>query len=675
MFTIHLTPPQTCSAAPGCRKDGSSCSLQSTEPHHQSPRQPRTAHELRQSTTPSSSALSAGPSLLVSRLQSSMFFGGFGALCREIEAMHKGFSMDESHASAPAALAPVTVVAASDTALGAQAAKEGATHEAETYSPEAHQSSGSAMVIVPRLMSSQASGIATAERPLKWYRVTIEEISKGGWQKEEAEDGVEVVALPMVSTTTTRTTTTTTQSVMLPTGMVETLLRGVAAGGADARADGAAVLSANSEQVRVDALVESRGSELQQQQQHNECERQGPVEPTTQILNPTRHDATACSAATHKTVTEAATDTTADIGSAPMRVDNDASSVPVLVSKVKELSPSSWSSSTNSRRDPNLLVTANGDETVQVATQKTMAILNHSQEKEEEPERDLRPWWQRRRDAQSAPHPRSLEDKSLRCGKGSSSSDGDDDGDGDGESTDRVRRRLWPPRQDALRNGETVTQSTVIGPDGTIQSRTVMVTTTRAKRDAEMHHAETNVRSRDIQQQQQLENAAHHEPLNDFTSSQHLPTTELQPQESQKLQQGEQHRSKLRKRWAQRRHRHQAHQDLWTQNEGSDEKDERHSLWERRRQQRERLRELREAEAQQREATAAAYGFNIHPPTLDNNGGWSVRERKAGATAAAKEEDEGRVAGGRTSEPRRTWPPKGYRRRQELERDEPRHNV
>ncbi|KAF9984128.1 hypothetical protein BGZ75_004296 [Mortierella antarctica] len=674
MFTIHLTPPQTCSAAPGCRKEGSSCSFQSTEPHHQSPRQPRTAHELRQSTTPSSSALSAGSSSLVSRLQSSMFFGGFGTLSREIEAMHKGFSVGESNASAPAAFAPVTVVAAADTVLGAQAAKEGVTHEAETSSPEAHQSSGSLMVIVPRLMSSQASGTATAERPLTWYRVTIEEISKGSWEKEEAEDGVEV-ALPMVSTTTTSTTTTTTKLVLLPAGMVETLLRGVAAGGGDARADGAAVLSANSEQVRVDALVESKGSESQQQQQHDKCERQGPVEPTTQIRNPTRHAATACSVATHNTVTEAAADTTTGTGSAPMRVNNDASSVPVLVSKVKELSPSSWSSSTSSGRDPNLLVTANGDETVQVATQKTMAILNHSQEKEQEPEPDLRPWWQRRRDAQSASHPRSLEDKSLRHGKGNNSSDGDDDGDGDGESSDRVRRRPWPPRRDALRNGETVTQSTVIGPDGTIQSRTVMVTTTRAKRDAEMHHTETNVRSRDIQQQQPLESAAHHEPMNDFTSSQHLPTTELQPQESQKLQQGEQHRSKLRERWAQRRHRHQAHQDLWTQNEGSDEKDERHSLWERRRQHRERLRELREAEAQQREATAAAYGFNIHPPTLDNNGGWSVRERNAGATAAAKEEDEDRVAGGRTSEPRRTWPPKGYLRRQELERDEPRHNV
>ncbi|KAF9935820.1 hypothetical protein BGZ67_002955 [Mortierella alpina] len=557
--------------------------------------------------------------------------------------MHKGFSVGESNASAPAAFAPVTVVAAADTVLGAQAAKEGVTHEAETSSPEAHQSSGSAMVIVPRMMSSQASGTATAERPLKWYRVTIEEISKGIWEKEEAEDGVEV-ALPMVSTTTTSTTTTTTKSVLLPAGMVETLLRGVAAGGGDARADGAAVLSANSEQVRVNALVESKGSESQQQQQHDKCEQQGPVEPTTQIRSPTRHAATACSVATHNTVTEAVTDTTAGTGSAPMRVNNDASSVPVLVSKVKELSPSSWSSSTSSGRDPNLLVTANGDET-------------------------------RRRDAQSASHPRSLEDKSLRHGKGNNSSDGDDDGDGDGESSDRVRRRPWPPRRDALRNGETVTQSTVIGPDGTIQSRTVMVTTTRAKRDAEMHHIETNVRSRDIQQQQPLESAAHHEPMNDFTSSQHLPTTELQPQESQKLQQGEQHRSKLRERWAQRRHRHQAHQDLWTQNEGSDEKDERHSLWERRRQHRERLRELREAEAQQREATAAAYGFNIHPPTLDNNGGWSVRERNAGATAAAKEEDEDRVAGGRTSEPRRTWPPKGYLRRQELERDEPRHNV
>ena len=133
----------------------------------------------------------------------------------------------------------------------------------------------------------------------------------------------------------------------------------------------------------------------------------------------------------------------------------------------------------------------------------------------------------------------------------------------------------------------------------------------------------------------------------------------------------------------------------------------------RRRQQRERLRELREAEALQREATAAAYGFKTHHQALDHSNdighgdggggvqedlgsrsvwmdsnqhnqrgqenrprhGWPIRERDGSATAVAEEDEEARVAGWRTAGPKRTWPPKGYLRRQALERDEPRHNV
>ncbi|KAF9960998.1 hypothetical protein BGZ70_008422 [Mortierella alpina] len=667
---------------------------------------------------------------------SSMFFGGLGALSREIEALHHGVLAEQSKTCA-SVVPPVTVAVAAETTLGARVtAHEGvAISRAETSgSPEAHPSVGSVMVMVPRRMNNQVSGTAAGEGPLKLYRVTIEEVSSGDWKnkdeanEEEQEEGVEL-AIPTVSTTTkkrtTTTTTTTTQSVMLPAGMVETLLRGIAGG--------AATVSASAGPVRVEGQVESTGSQSQQhqiqdqhrptqeelpqqqqqrqeqqhQQQHEDCGRQGTVEPMTQFLNPA--EAAASSEATHATVTDAATDTTAGMRSAPMRGSHDNSSVPVLVSKVKELSPSvSWSSPTASGGDPNPRVAASGgDKPVQVVTQKSNVGLNHSQKTEEGPERDLKPWWQRRRDAQSAPHHRSHEDQSLRRGKGSNSSDGDDDGDGDGLSADRIRRRSWPPRRYALRNGETVTQSTVIGPDGTVKSRTVIVTTTtKAKQDTEKRPVETSVRSGDIQQHQPRESAPHQELLQDSTSSQHLPTAELQPQEQQ-------HRSKLRERWARRHHRQQAYEDLWNQKEGSDEKDERHFLWERRRQQRERLRELREAEAQQREATAAAYGFNVHHQTLNNNtsgnsshgGGeenaglrpvskdlhrhdqyhpehrprrsWRVRDQNGGvATVAVTEGDEeGRVAGGRTSEPRRTWPPKGYLRRQELERDEPRHNV
>ncbi|KAF9275753.1 hypothetical protein BGZ68_010532 [Mortierella alpina] len=718
MFTVHLTPAQTCNAAPGYRKDRTSCSLQSTGTQPRSLRPSRPAHELRQNTTPSSSSLSAGHSSLVSRLQSSMFFGGFGALSHDIEALHKGFSVEESTVSAPVpAPVRVTVAATAGIPLDAQAMDEGATHTAEAPCLEAHPPSGSApaMVIVPWLVSShQASGAVTAEGPLKQYRVTIEEISRRDGEKEGEDGGV--IAVPTVSTTTT---TTTTQSVMLPAGMMETLLRSVAAVGG---AGDAAFTNANAGQVPTEVQVELKGLELQQQQlqhqqqqqqqqkqevpkQHEECERPGNPEPTTQVLNPARPGPTAVSVTTQGTVMDAAADTTTSMQFDPLEVRNDAaSSVPVLVSRAKELSPSSMSSATTSKRDSNLLETANGDEPIQATTHKGTIGVNQSVVKDHEPERDLRPWWQRRRDTQSAPHQRSTEDEHLDRGKGSNSSNGADNSDGDSETVDRFRRRQWPPRRHALRNGETVTQSTVIGPDGTVKSRTVMVTTTRAAQNAEMGHTMTNVH---IQQQQQQESAAQHDQLQASTSSSRLLSTELQPQEPQQEQQEQQHRSKLRERWAQRRHHHQTHQDPWIQIEVSDEKDGRQLLWERRRQQRERLRELREAEALQREATAAAYGFNIHHQTLDNEGsgagggkvqetassrsvwmgsnqhgendqehrprrGWRVRERNTGAAAMVEEEEEeGRIASGS----RRAWPPKGYLRRQEQERDEPRHNV
>ncbi|KAF9947548.1 hypothetical protein BGZ72_010480 [Mortierella alpina] len=358
-----------------------------------------------------------------------MFFGGFGALSREIEALHKGPSVEESSASVP--------VPASLTILEAQGVNEGLPNQgAVSSTPEVHPPSGSAMAVVPWWMSSQAPGTVTAEGPLKLYRVTIEEISKGEEEKEkEKEDGV-VHSFPTVSTTTTRTTTTTTQSVMLPVGMVEALLTGTAGAGA-------AGANVDTGHVQAEVQMESRGSKSQQpQQQHQrhrsqhqelpqqqqqrqkECERQGTVEHATRILNPARPVATAVSVMAQETVTDAAADTAAGTRAELTEVRNDASSVPVLVSKVKELSPSSFPSSNNSGRDSKLLVAADESKTVKVATQKDMVGLHHSQEgKEENVERDMRPWWQRRRDCPSAPHRRSFEDEGLGRDQGSNHSD------------------------------------------------------------------------------------------------------------------------------------------------------------------------------------------------------------------------------------------------------------
>ncbi len=124
-----------------------------------------------------------------------MFFGGFGALSREFEALYKGSSKEETNLST---LAPgpvkVTVAAITDaTTLESQAAKEGATHTGETSTLKAHQPAGLAMVVIPWLTSSQASGTVAAEEPMKRYRVTIEEISKGeGEREKESSEGEQV---------------------------------------------------------------------------------------------------------------------------------------------------------------------------------------------------------------------------------------------------------------------------------------------------------------------------------------------------------------------------------------------------------------------------------------------------------------------------------------------------
>ncbi|KAF9557657.1 hypothetical protein EC968_007521 [Mortierella alpina] len=627
------------------------------------------------------------------------------------QALHKGPSAEEgSHHNALTTIttiAPVPVVAVkvinattttttADKALvgaaaaaagkAAEAVNEGETQGAETSSPEAqHQSSGSTTtkVTVPlgrwRMNNNnnnknqvEVSELAqrTVDGLLKRYRVTIEEISREDWEKDGVEDGGVVLAFPEVSTTTTTTSTTTktttakttSSSVMLPAGIMETLLRDVvtaAADAADAGGDdrGAAKANAGTEQVRANAQLES-SIRLESPQQHQQIQ--------IQIQQKQKHDG----------LPQQQQHEAAERQEAMEPMTRDARSVPVLVSQVPpKIEPSSWPSpSTNTfGRDSNnkLLVAAAKD--------------------------------------------------------------------GESDSVDRIRRRPWPPRRHALRDGETITQSTVIGPDGTVQSRAVMVTTTRARPGTEMRClAETNTHNKDRAQQQQQqqqpqEKAAHHEPQQGSTSSQYLDKTGLQSPEPQPLQQGQPqqqlHRSKLRERWAQRRHyrRHQADENPGTHKDGSDDGDERHLLWERR-QQRERLRELREAEAQQREATAAAYGFTLQHPTLNNNNnnnkggsvgnhhgntggdggvqedvvgprsvwrdqhwhdqqehrprrGWRVREqRHGGATTVVEAEEEEKERGrfarsGHTSESKRTWPPKGYLRRQELERDEPRHNV
>ncbi|KAK5807846.1 hypothetical protein F5H01DRAFT_352735 [Linnemannia elongata] len=161
-----------------------------------------------------------------------------------------------------------------------------------------------------------------------------------------------------------------------------------------------------------------------------------------------------------------------------------------------------------------------------------------------------------------------------------------------------------------------------------------------------------------------------------------------------------QHRPSFRERWARRRQEHREFlEDLRAERErersftSQDHEQERGRQDDRRR---ERRQELRDAEARQREATAAAYGF---VPSSSSSASESASSSSNGSTVdreredhrhhhrdrlrrrGRKDEDEEKEYDGEGRQQQyrsRSWPPKGYLKRQEREQQEqqePRHNV
>ncbi|KAF9133746.1 hypothetical protein BG015_003515 [Linnemannia schmuckeri] len=297
-------------------------------------------------------------------------------------------------------------------------------------------------------------------------------------------------------------------------------------------------------------------------------------------------------------------------------------------------------------------------------------------------------------------------------------------------SQDASRTKEWPPRhyQHERRPSESFTRTTITRPDGTIESKTVTFnrqsgvteTHTRIQRpDGSFLESSThriNPSSREIQVQAQEQQGqqvpqTRHEGGNPYRN--HLNRAAAAAQQQQQHQQekhdaqvvastiataaastppapspssaSSQHRPSFRERWAQRRQEHRefleelrAERERERRSQGSHDQ-ERGRQDERRR---ERRQELRDAEARQREATAAAYGFV--PSASSSNSPHFEREREDNhhhrdrlrrrdrKVEDEEVEDEGRQVRSRS------WPPKGYLKRQEREQQEqqqPCHNV
>ncbi|KAG0272099.1 hypothetical protein BGZ95_012168 [Linnemannia exigua] len=312
--------------------------------------------------------------------------------------------------------------------------------------------------------------------------------------------------------------------------------------------------------------------------------------------------------------------------------------------------------------------------------------------------------------------------------------------------------RQWPPRRQ--RQSESFTQTTITRPDGTIESKTVTfnrstgVTETHTRiqrpdgsflessthrinpssydpslgqqqpspqamheggeRNPYHNHLSRVAQQQSQQQGQQLAEIVAHAPLTPApvlvaassttatdparttTTTTTTPTASTPP-----------HRPSFKERWAQRRQEHREFlEELRAERER--ERPQQTTTTTTKEQQcekgrRERRQELRDAEARQREATAAAYGFvpSSSPPspssassssstTSSSSSNWSRFDRERDHHDHGRrrhhrkrheEEDEGEEERGNNDVRSRSWPPKGYLRRQEREREEPRHNV
>ncbi|KAF9130056.1 hypothetical protein BGX30_013654 [Mortierella sp. GBA39] len=276
------------------------------------------------------------------------------------------------------------------------------------------------------------------------------------------------------------------------------------------------------------------------------------------------------------------------------------------------------------------------------------------------------------------------------------------------------RTREWPPRrhQDQRRPSESFTQTTITRPDGTVESKTEKeqqqqpVPPTRHEGGNPYRNHLDRVAIQQQQQQQQQQNDAKVVAATTTTASAATSTSTppTPPLSSSSSSSPSQHRPSFRERWAQRRQEHREFlEELRAERERerprtSQDRDQERGRQDDRR--RERRQELRDAEARQRETTAAAYGFvpssssssssaSSSPSSSSSNGPRVDRERedhrhhhrdrlRLGRGKDENEEEDDDEGEGRQQYRSRSWPPKGYLKRQEREQQDQqqsRHNV
>ncbi|KAF9928176.1 hypothetical protein FBU30_002572 [Linnemannia zychae] len=286
-------------------------------------------------------------------------------------------------------------------------------------------------------------------------------------------------------------------------------------------------------------------------------------------------------------------------------------------------------------------------------------------------------------------------------------------------SWDRINSQ--PQQPNRRRHSESFTQTTITRPDGTVESKTVTFnrhtgvteTHTRIRRpdgsyiESSTHRlnptSSANIQGASSPSQQPP--TAPHEGGNPYRN--HLNRVAAQQQQESDAKAAaavtvatmaasansssatplsttsSPPRQSFRERWAQRRQEHREFlEELRSEREREhQEARRRHCERESERGHRERRQELREAEARQREATAAAYGFiptsssssPTSPPPLARFGHDHGNNYRRSRREHEEDEVENEIY-----EKTRPWPPKGYLKRQEREREEqnqPRHNV
>ncbi|KAF8935649.1 hypothetical protein BGZ47_009812 [Haplosporangium gracile] len=292
-------------------------------------------------------------------------------------------------------------------------------------------------------------------------------------------------------------------------------------------------------------------------------------------------------------------------------------------------------------------------------------------------------------------------------------------------SQDASRIREWPPRrhQHERRPSETVTFNRESGvtethtriqrPDGSfLESSTHRISPSSREVQVQVqeqqgqqvpqtrHEAGNPYRNRlnraaaAAAQQQQHQQGHHDDQVVASTIAAAAASTPPAPSPSSAPSQ---HRPSFRERWAQRRQEHREFlEDLRAERErerSQGSHDQEQGRQDERR--RERRQELRDAEARQREATAAAYGFVPSASSSSSSASESASTTSSNLPHFDREREDhhhhrdrlsrrGRKVGDEEVEDEgrqyrsRSWPPKGYFKRQEREQQEqqqPRHNV